>query len=765
MKKYLSVALAASLGVSLLSCSGDPQLGDQSIKRVISAMTLDEKVQMVTGTNRGFNTPPPSPPGTIVRPVHEESRRLVATVVDSSSVMENLPTAFTRGRVSGTAAESFCIPRLNVPIMEFADGPAGLRIQPHRTGDDKEYYCTAFPTGTSLSASWDENLVRNVSEAMGQEVREYGVDFLLAPAINIHRNPLCGRNFEYYSEDPLLTGRIAAAYINGVQSNGVGVALKHFAINNQETFRNGIDVKVSERAAREIYLKGFEIAVKEAHPWTVMSSYNRINGTFASENSWLLNDVLRGEWGFDGFVMTDWWAEENGARQIAAGNDMLMPGTQHQEDDITAAINDGSLDMALLDKAIANILKVTMKTPSFKGYEYSDRPDLEAHGRIAREAGAQGMVLMENDGTLPIADSIHTVAAFGNASYDTYVGGSGSGNVNRKYKVSIDEGLLGHGFELNARAASIYRENIGRNKPEGAEFMWVVPVVPEVELDAVTLESIAAESDIAIYTLSRIAGEGADRTQTEGDYRLSSTEYDNIRMIADAFHSAGKKFVLVLNMGSIVEMTGWNKLPDAVLHAWLPGQEAGNCVADVLTGVVNPSGKLPMSITKTYMQQSSADNFPLSKGSDREVRYEEDIYVGYRFYDKYGIEPLYPFGYGLSYTSFAYDNLKVEKKDRNTFSVSVDVSNTGNVAGREVVQFYVAAPMTVLDKPAKELRAFAKTGIIEPGQTVTVNAVITREGLGSFNPETAKWVTEKGTYQVMAAASSADIRQTLQFEL
>ncbi len=572
-------------------------------------------------------------------------------------------------------------------------------------------------------------------------------------------NPLCGRNFEYYSEDPLLTGRIAAAYINGVQSNDVGVALKHFAVNSQETMRNGIDAQVSERAMREIYLRGFEIAVREAHPWTVMTSYNRINGVFASENEWLINKVLRDEWGFDGFVMTDWWAEENGARQIAAGNDMLMPGTQHQEDDIVNAINDGSLDMALLDKAIANILEVTLKTPSFKGYEYSNKPDLEGHKALVRQTASQGMVLMENDGTLPLNAGVRRIAAFGNASYDTYVGGSGSGNVNRKYKVSLDEGLANAGYELNSDIAALYRENIRQNKPEGAEFMWVVPVVPEIELDRKALAKAAAESDIAVYTLSRIAGEGADRELREGDYWLSKTEMDNISMIASAFHAVGKKFVVVMNMGSIVDMAGWNTIPDAILHAWLPGQEAGNAIADVLTGKVNPSGKLPVSITKTYAEQSSAANFPLSEGTDRAVRYEEDIYVGYRYYDKNGIEPLYPFGYGLSYTTFKYDNLKVEKADGESgYDITLDVTNTGSASGREVVQIYVSAPQERLAKPVKELRAFAKTGIIESGKTETVSIRLGRQDLYSFNGENGMWCMESGDYKFMAASSASDIR-------
>ena len=422
------------LCMSAMLCAGcareDREMfGDRPLDEVVRALALEQKVNIVVGGVRGADNPPYPAPGMPVR---------------SSN---GLTAHFTSGKVKGAAAYGYAIDSLGIPVVTYADGPAGVRIDPVREGDSLTYYCTAFPTGSSLAAGWDTAMVRTVAAAIGNEAREYGVDILLAPGMNIIRNPLCGRNFEYYSEDPVLTGMIGAAYVDGVQSENVGVSVKHFAVNNQETLRNGIDVKVSERAMREIYLKAFEHVVKEASPWTVMSSYNKINGILASENEWLLTEVLREEWGFDGAVVTDWWAEENGARQQAAGNDLLMPGSGHQYDEIMAAVRDGSLPESVLDRNVGRILKMTARTNSFAGYEPSCRPDLEAHARIAREAGTRGMVLLENDGTLPLKPGI-SMALFGNAAYDTYVGGTGSGNVNRRYKVNICDGFSEAGFDV-----------------------------------------------------------------------------------------------------------------------------------------------------------------------------------------------------------------------------------------------------------------------------------------------------------------------------
>ncbi|MCQ2203197.1 MAG: glycoside hydrolase family 3 C-terminal domain-containing protein [Bacteroidales bacterium] len=770
MKKILAlsaIALAGCSGINKEASSEADMFGEMKIDDVVARMTLEQKVSLVLGRHRGFATPPDAAPGMPDR--YEEQRRYMAEHADEIAEQNKqekptddevkVVTAFTEGRVAGAAADGYSIDELNIPVVIYADGPAGLRIDPTRKNDTTTYYCTAFPTGTILAASWDEELVKTQTRNLGNEVKEYGADILLAPAINIHRNPLCGRNFEYFSEDPLLSGKIAAAYVNGIQENGVGTSVKHYAANSQETMRNGIDSRVSERALREIYLKGFEIAVKESSPWTIMSSYNKVNGTLASENKWLLTDVLRNEWGFDGVVMTDWWAEQNGARQTAAGNDLLMPGTQRQHDEIIAAINDGTLDIALLDRNVKNILRMIAKTPAFKGYKYSNTPDLEGHAKVAREVATQGMVLLENkDQVLPLADKAK-VALFGIASYDTNVGGSGSGYVNRKYKVNINEGLKNAGYTVDAALEAEYNKYIESEKSKFStkEYFWIIPVVEEKAIAKATVDKAVKEADVAIVTIGRMAGEGGDRKLTKGDYYLSETEMANFNMVSEAAKKYGKKVIMLLNMGSIVDLNGVAENVDGLLHIWMPGQEAGNAVADVISGKVNPSGKLPLTWAKNYSDYSSANDFPLSEGEDGAVIYKEDIYVGYRHFDKKSIAPLYPFGFGLSYTEFGHQRIGV-KNVNGEITVNIMVENKGNVAGKEIVQLYVAAPQSAFDKPVKELRAFGKTPILQPGETCEVVMHLRASDLASFDEATHSWKVDSGVYEFMSGASATDIR-------
>lgn len=770
MKNKTLIKLAAG-SMALAACAPAEQIvqmyGDKPMDEVIAQMTLEQKANMVLGTARGPEFPPDAAPGMPNRQVDFAAMMKERQEKEKNGEeQEDVATLiFGQGRVPGDAAEGFAIDSLNIPSIAYADGPAGLRINPTRPGDENTYYCTAFPTGTILAASWDPAVVEKITKAMGNEVLEYGVDVLLAPAMNIHRNPLCGRNFEYYSEDPILAGKIATAYVNGVQSNGVGVSVKHFAINNQETMRNGIDEIVSERAAREIYLKGFEMVVKDSQPWTIMSSYNKINGVLASENKWLLTDVLRGEWGFDGIVMTDWWAEENGARQQAAGNDLLMPGTKHQYEEIIAGVNDGTLAMEDLDRNIANILNLIQKTPTFKGYKYSNKPDLKAHAQLVREEGSCGTVLLKNqDNVLPLTGG-QKVAVFGNSSYDTYVGGTGSGNVNRAYKVSIFEGLKNAGFTLVEDVEKAYTSYIdGEKSKQAAENFWATPVIPELKLSEAQVNAAVAAADVVVYTIGRQAGEGADRKEEKGDYYLTDVEVANLNAVVAATHAAGKKLVVLLNMGSIIELT--DQLPeiDALVHVFMPGQEAGNSIADVLSGKVTPSGKLPMTWAKRYADYSSAKNFPLSAGETGTVKYEEDIFVGYRGFDKDGIEPLFPFGFGLSYTTFEYANLNVTTSG-DEITVSVDVKNTGAKAGREIVQVYVSAPKGELVKPVKELKTFAKTAVLEPGKTETLTMTIKKSDLASFDEAKHQWVVDPGTYTFHAASSAANLNLSTEVKL
>ena len=767
MKTTTTISLI-SLAMLANSCTQkEPQLGTDPIDEVIAAMTLEEKANFVIGTERMKVTPPDRAPGMIEREMFSPAlvERLRACMDSTEAAQLVLATSLVEGKVPGSAGQHYAIPRLGIEPIVYADGPAGLRIDPTHKDDDGEYYCTAFPVGATLAASWDVDLVRDVTTAMGNEVLEYGADVLLAPAINIHRNPLCGRNFEYYSEDPVLAGKIAAAYIDGIQSNGVGVSLKHFAVNSQETCRNGVDARLSERAMREIYLKGFEIAVRESQPWTIMSSYNKVNGTLASENRHLLTEILRDDWGFEGFVMTDWWAEENGARQIAAGNDLLMPGTEHQYNEIVEGVQNGSLDVKDLDLCVKRIMQVMLKTPTYKHYKYSNHPDLEAHAAVTRQAATDGMVLLENrNQTLPLDAA--KVALFGTASYDLLVGGSGSGNVNRKYKVSLNEGLVNAGLQLESDLSEIYRAYTAAELAKmPAENFWTIPVAPEMLLTKAQVKDAIKKADVAVITISRMAGEGGDRKVVRGDYMLSEVEEANLRLVCQEAHAAKKKAVLVLNMGNIIDLTAVHNLPDAILHAWMGGQEMGNSIADVLTGKVNPSGKLPMTWALKYEDYSSANNFPESDGNAAYARYEEDVMVGYRHFDTQKVKTLYPFGYGLSYTSFAYSNMALQQ-EANDVNVTVTVKNTGAVAGREVVQLYVGKPAVEgLLMPVKELVAFGKTAVLEPGQEETLQLKVSAKDLTYYNEQQNAWVATPGKYNFYVAASAEDVKVTKSIDL
>jgi beta-glucosidase len=429
----------------------------------------------------GFNLDIPGLP-----PIEEEDRR-------------------TPEKVVGAAGRTHAIPRLNIPSLTLSDGPAGVRIDPKRNGDNsKTYYATGFPIATLLASSWDTETARRVGAAMGSEVRDYGIDILLAPALNIHRNPLGGRNFEYYSEDPLVAGKMTAAFVRGIQSNGVGTSIKHFAVNNQEFNRMQSNSVVGERALREIYLKGFEIAVKESQPWTVMSSYNLINGTYASQREELLTTILRGEWGFKGFVMSDWFGGNDAVAQIRAGNDMLMPGFVAQSQAIIKAISDGTLSTKQLDTSVERVLNIVLQSPTFKHFKYSNAPDLKSNAQVVRETAAEGMVLLKNaDDTLPIAPT--KVSLFGNTSYELIAGGTGSGDVNKKYVVSLDQGMLAGGFTIDESLRQTYKEFIAdlkAKRPKGRPFM-PLPPISEMSIASDRVEQLAGDSNIAVLALGR----------------------------------------------------------------------------------------------------------------------------------------------------------------------------------------------------------------------------------------------------------------------
>lgn len=755
MKKTL---LGMSAAVVLFSaCSGELKLREDNIEEVVGAMTLEEKAQLIIGVGM---------PGVAVD----------QPVIGASD----------GGKVPGAAGFTATIERLGIPAIALCDGPAGLRISPTREGDEQTYYCTHFPIGTLLASTWNTELVKQVGEAMGNEVLEYGGDVLLAPAVNIHRNPLCGRNFEYYSEDPVVTGKIAGAYIDGIQANGVGTSIKHFAFNSQETNRMNNNALIDVRTMREIYLRGFEIAIKESKPWTVMTSYNYVNGTYTSESYDLVTKVLRDEWGYKGTVMTDWFGGANGARQVAAGNDMLQPGRQTQFDDIVNAVKDGSLAIADVDLCCKRILNLVVQSPTFKGYKYSNKPDLKGHADVTRQSATEGMVLLENNGALPLKD-VKNVAVFGNAAYSWIAGGTGSGDVNRAYTVNLIEGLKNAGYEPNESLKTSYenwteQENT-RNAAVNEERRknWLPNLLPaEMPIDKSLLAEQAKSQDVALIAIGRISGEGSDRN-IDGDFDLTTAEKDLIKNVTTAFHAVGKKAIVVLNIGGVIETASWKNIPDAVLCAWQGGQEGGNSVADVLSGKAYPSGKLTMTWPIAYTDHKSSENFPLGKkasmmnmvfdGQAKSVekdvdytQYEEGIYVGYRWFDAQNKSVSYPFGYGKSYTTFEYSNAAV-KTEGEVITVTVDIKNTGDAEGKEIAQVYVSAPASEMAKPVQELKAFAKTKALKPGETETVSMTIKSADLASFNPGENAWVVEAGTYTLKVGADSRDIKAELTAEV
>ena len=678
-------------------------------------------------------------------------------------------------RVPGAAGETHAIERLGIPSAVLADGPAGVRILPKREGDERAYHATAFPVAVMLASTWNPELVEKVGAAMGEEAREYGVDILLAPALNIHRNPLCGRNFEYYSEDPLLSGEMAAAFVKGVQSQGVGACLKHFVANEQETNRFVIDTIVSERALREIYLRGFEIAVKKAKPWVVMSAYNKLNGEYCSESLWLLTKVLRDEWGFDGFVVTDWYAGEDPVKQVEAGNDMIMPGKAYQVrpgrkdevEELVKAVREGRLSEEAIDRSVERVLKVLARTPAFKGYKYSNRPDLEAHAKIAYEAAAEGVVLLKNDGALPLSGD-HKVAVFGTGQIETVRGGTGSGWTYPRYVISILDGMRERKIEVDEKLAELHRRYIEemRQKEEyKIRTFFGQPITPRLPQDFLSVgdvEEVAERNNVAVIVISRISGEGADRKAEEGDFYLAKDERSLIEKVSRAFRTRGKKVVAVLNIGAPIEVASWRDLVDAILLVWQAGQETGRVVADTLIGLINPSGKLPDTFPKDYADVPSWTFPGEPRDNPQRVVYEEGIYVGYRYYDTFGVEPAYEFGFGLSYTKFEYYNLHVNLEN-NKVKVSFDVLNAGHYAGKEVAQVYIKAPKGRLEKPFQELKGFHKTRLLKPGEVERVEIEVDIRSLASFDGR--NWVVEKGEYEVRVGTSSRDIRLKSKFTI
>ena len=729
------------------------------IKDLIEQMTDDEKANMLIGIGMpGFDT---------------ETLKFVS--------------GGFQGKVPGAAGGTYELKRLGIPTVVVSDGPAGLRIKPNRDNDTNTYYATAFPVGTALASTWNTELIDKVGKAIGDEVKEYGVDVLLGPGMNIHRNPLCGRNFEYYSEDPFLTGKIAAAIVNGIQSNGVGTSVKHFAANNQERNRMGINAHISERAMREIYLRGFEIAVKEAQPWTIMSSYNLINGTYTSARKDLLTTVLRDEWGFKGLVMTDWFGGSNSftspfskenvsdvTAQLSAGNDLLMPGTSNQKEAILENMKNGKLSAEVINTDLTRILELVLKSPSMNNYKYSDKPNLKANAEVTRQAAAEATILLKNDNNaLPFNSKKSPLAVFGVTSYDFISGGTGSGDVNEAYTVALIDGLTNVGFSIDTELEGLYKpytaiqkeKEMQRRDKEGG-LLATPKRISELELNTEMIAKKAQSSEIALITIGRNAGENADRVVDE-DFNLAADEMTLIKNVSEAFHAQGKKVVVVLNIGGVIETASWRDKVDAILLPWQPGQEGGNSVADVFSGKTNPSGKLTMSFPIKYEDTPSSKNWIGTPAENpTNVTYEEGVYVGYRYFNTFKVKPSYEFGYGLSYTSFDVSNIKLSS---NTFAdqmnITVTVKNIGKTAGKEVIQLYLGAPSNTIDKPTSELKAFAKTKELQPGESQTLTLTLNPKDLASFVTTKNAWIAEAGNYIVAIGTSSLNIKQSKSFSL
>jgi len=750
--KKLFLTAAAMLMVS----AGFAQLKLQAdnIDEILKSMTLEEKATLCVGYSIAQAT--------------EELNGVLGQHADL---------------VPGAAGATRANQRLGIPSTVLTDGPAGVRISPTRKDDPNTYYATGFPVGTALACTWNAELVESVGQSIGNEVLEYGCDVLLAPGMNIHRSPLCGRNFEYYSEDPFVAGKIAAAYVRGIQSQGVGTSIKHFAVNSQETNRSNVDEVVSQRALREIYLKGFEIAVREANPWTVMSSYNQVNGEFAQQSHGLLTTILRDEWGYRGIVMTDWGSKEGTMKAVIAGNDLMEPGNQTEINRIIEGVKNGTIPEADLDRNARRMLQYIVLTPRYKGYKYSNKPDLKAHAAVTRQSATEGMVLLKNEAnTLPM-QTTQKVAVFGLTSYDFIAGGTGSGDVNKAYTIDMMTGLTNAGINVSEDLADLYQKykNYHEAKRDADRvsvgWFWGKAPLPEMEVSRNMIDKQAAKTDIAIITIGRQAGEGSDRKEAD-DFNLTAVERELLTNVCDAYHLAGKKVVVILNMGNVIETASWKGQPDAILMAWQPGQEGGNSVADVLIGKENPSGKLTMTFPVSLTDVPSSQNYPnvvaapAQGGWGRRMPvknqdytlHAEGLNVGYRYFNTAGVEVSYPFGYGLSYTTFSYSKPAV-KAAKDGFTATITVTNTGMVAGKEAVQLYVSAPAGGLEKPAQELKSFAKTRILQPGESQVLTFKVSGYDLASYNETNQAWETAAGKYTVRFSASVEDCRATAVYNL
>ncbi len=661
--------------------------------------------------------------------------------------------------------------RLGIPSLKMADGPVGVRswsgpsALTNAPGSKlPQILSTAFPSGVALGATWDPEMLHKVGQTLGQEVRALGRNMLLGPSINIHRTPWAGRNFETYGEDPYLTSRLVVEYIKGMQSEGVIATVKHYAANSQEFERRTIDEKISERALHEIYFPGFKAAVEEAGVWSVMSAYNKVNGQWCSENSYLLKDTLKGRWGFKGFVVSDWGGTHGAVEDTVGGLDIEMPAPVYAQklvsrderrqmftggfqtpEALKKALSEGKVTQAAIDERARRMLWAMFSAGIFDRTDAaSGEVDKPAEIAVARAAATEGIVLLKNEGAvLPLATpKVKAIAVIGPNAAVARTGGGGSSNVRPKYAISPLEGI-------RARAGSEFQVSYALGVPMEGE-------AHEKDKAALIKEAAeaAAKSDVALVFVGNSAAnerESEDR-KTLG---LPAGQDELIQAVA----AANKNTVVVLIAGSPVLMDGWIGRVRGIVAAWYGGQESGHAIADILFGDANPSGKLPMTFLKRWEDSPAYGHYP---GQNGVVEYAEGIYVGYRHFDKHNIEPLFPFGHGLSYTTFAYSDLRVTQG--MPVQVSLAVRNTGKREGAEVVQLYVKAPHSSVDRPVKELKGFRRV-VLKPGEKRTVSFSLDRSAMSYYSTAKHEWVAEPGTFEVLVGASSRDIRLTGKFEL
>ncbi|HEX7540940.1 MAG TPA: glycoside hydrolase family 3 C-terminal domain-containing protein, partial [Anaerolineales bacterium] len=599
---------------------------------------------------------------------------------------------------------------------------------------------TCFPTASCMASTWDVDLIHAMGQALAEECIALKVDVVLGPGANMKRTPLGGRNFEYYSEDPYLAGEMAASFIAGVQSKGVGTSLKHFAGNNQESQRLTISSELDERTLREIYLPAFEIAVKKAKPWTVMCAYNKLNGTYCSENHRLLVDILKDEWGFEGFVVSDWGAVHDRVASLKGGLDLEMPGPKERRvNAVVEAVRSGALGEPVLDESVRRILGIVFKAAeTSKGGSF----DTAAHHALARRIAAEGMVLLKNNGILPLKEQQH-IAVIGRAAEEAHFQGGGSSHIN---PTQVD-----NPFKELQKSAGKTKLTYAEGYPAGTAF-------DQTLIDRAV--EAAHTADVALLYIAL-----PDFKESEGYDRADLDVTPQQVALIKAVTAVQPRTVVILNNGAPVVMSEWIDGTAAVLEAWMMGQAGGGAIADVLYGKVNPSGRLAETYPLKLVDTPALINFP---GGNGEVRYGEGIFIGYRYYDAKEVPVQFSFGYGMSYTTFTYKNPNVSAasfRDVDGLTVSVDVTNTGKVAGKEVVQVYVHDHKSGLVRPPKELKGFTKVEL-QPGETKTVTLVLDFRAFAYYHPAYQQWITEDGEFDILIGASSSDIRciQTVTLE-